>query len=53
VLAFWRRPICCWPRISPAAFALIVEGYGYVTAEWVLCAGGLISPLGTELMALG
>ena len=37
--------------MSPTAFALIVERYDYVAAEWMMCGAGLISLLGMELLA--
>jgi hypothetical protein len=36
--------------LAPAAFALVVERWGYAAGEAVLLAAGLVSCLGMELL---
>lgn len=51
VLGILATPYLLLAAIAPAAFALVVEGSGYDTAEALLLGAGLFSFLGMELMA--
>lgn len=51
VLGILATPYLLLAAIAPAAFALVVESYGYTTAEAILLGAGVFSFLGMELMA--
>jgi hypothetical protein len=51
VLGILATPYLLLAAIAPAAFALIVERWGYGTGEAILLGAGLVSFLGMELMA--
>jgi len=51
VLGVLATPYLLLAAIAPAAFALVVEHYGYATAETILLGAGLFSFLGMEVMA--
>jgi hypothetical protein len=51
VLGVLATPYLLLAAVSPTAFALIVERYDYVAAEWIMCGAGLVSLLGMELLA--
>ena len=51
VLGILATPYLLLAAIAPAAFALVVEAYGYGTGEAILLGAGLVSLLGMELMA--
>ena len=51
VLGILATPYLLLAAVAPAAFALVVERYGYDTAEAILLGAGLFSFLGMELMA--
>ncbi|KAB2912100.1 MAG: MFS transporter [Hyphomicrobiaceae bacterium] len=52
VLGILATPYLLLAALSPAAFAIVVERYGYGAGEAVMLAAGLFSFLGMELMAL-
>jgi predicted MFS family arabinose efflux permease len=51
VLGILATPYLLLAAVAPAAFALVVESYGYTAAEAILLGAGLFSFLGMELMA--
>jgi predicted MFS family arabinose efflux permease len=51
VLGILATPYLLLAAVAPAAFALIVERYGYESAEALLLGAGLFSFAGMELMA--
>ena len=51
VLGILATPYLLLAAIAPAAFAVVVERYGYPAGEAILFAAGLVSFLGMELMA--
>lgn len=51
VLGILATPYLLLAAVAPAAFALVVEGYGYAVAEAILLGAGLFSFLGMEMMA--
>jgi predicted MFS family arabinose efflux permease len=51
VLGILATPYLLLAAISPAAFALVVERYGYDTGEALLLGAGVLSLAGMELMA--
>jgi len=51
VLGILATPYLLLAAIAPAAFALVVERWGYATAEAILLGAGLVSFLGMEAMA--
>jgi len=51
VLGILATPYLLLAAVAPAAFALVVEAYGYGVAEAILLGAGLFSFLGMELMA--
>jgi predicted MFS family arabinose efflux permease len=51
VLGVLATPYLLLAAVAPAAFALVVESYGYTAAEAILLGAGLFSFLGMELMA--
>ena len=52
VLGILATPYLLLAALAPGAFALVVEYYGYGTAEAILLGAGLFSFLGMEVMAL-
>jgi MFS family permease len=52
VLGILATPYLLLAAVAPAAFAVVVERYGYATGEAVLFGAGLFSFLGMEVMAL-
>jgi predicted MFS family arabinose efflux permease len=52
VLGILATPYLLLAAVAPAAFAIVVERYGYRTGEAVLLGVGLFSFLGMEVMAL-
>jgi predicted MFS family arabinose efflux permease len=52
VLGVLATPYLLLAAIAPAAFAVVVERYGYPTGEAVLFGAGLFSFLAMEVMAL-
>lgn len=52
VLGILATPYLLLAALAPGAFALVVEHYGYGTAEAILLGTGLFSFLGMEIMAL-
>ena len=51
VLGILATPYLLLAAIAPAAFALVVEAYGYTVAEAILLGAGLFSFVGMEAMA--
>jgi hypothetical protein len=51
VLGILATPYLLLAAVAPAAFALVVERWGYGAAEAIMLAAGLVSFLGMELMA--
>ena len=51
VLGILATPYLLLAAVAPAAFALVVERYGYAVAEAIMFAAGLCSLLGMEVMA--
>ena len=51
VLGILATPYLLLAAVAPVAFALVVEHYGYTTAEAILLGAGLFSVLGMEAMA--
>ncbi len=51
VLGILATPYLLLAAIAPAAFAVVVERYGYGTGEAILFVAGLLSFLGMEVMA--
>jgi predicted MFS family arabinose efflux permease len=51
VLGILATPYLLLAAIAPAAFALVVENYGYTVAEAILLGAGAFSFLGMEAMA--
>ena len=51
VLGILATPYLLLAAVSPTAFALVVERYDYVAAEWIMCGAGLVALLGMELLA--
>jgi predicted MFS family arabinose efflux permease len=51
VLGILATPYLLLAAVAPAAFAVVVERYGYGTAEAILFAAGLLSLGGMEVMA--
>jgi predicted MFS family arabinose efflux permease len=52
VLGILATPYLLLAALAPAAFAVVVERYGYDTGEAILLGAGILSFLGMELMAL-
>lgn len=52
VLGILATPYLLLAAIAPAAFALLVERYGYCAAQATMLVAGLCSLLGMELMAV-
>jgi len=52
VLGILATPYLLLAAVSPAAFALVVERWGYGVGEAILFAAGLVSFLAMEVMAL-
>jgi len=52
VLGILATPYLLLAAVAPAAFAVVVEHYGYATGEAVLLGAGLFSFAGMEVMAL-
>jgi len=52
VLGILATPYLLLAAVAPAAFAVVVERYGYTIAEAILLGAGLFSFLGMEVMAL-
>ena len=52
VLGILATPYLVLAAIAPAAFALLVERYGYSVAQATMLVAGLCSLLGMELMAV-
>jgi len=52
VLGILATPYLLLAAVAPAAFALVVERYGYDAGEAILLGAGLFSLFGMELMAL-
>ena len=53
VLGVLATPYLLLAAVAPAAFAIVVERYGYAAGEAVLLGAGLLSFLGMEVMAHG
>ena len=51
VLGVLATPYLLLAAVAPAAFAIVVERYGYAAGEAVLLGAGLLSFLGMEVMA--
>jgi hypothetical protein len=51
VLGILATPYLLLAAVSPAAFALVVERYGYDAGEALLLGAGVLSFAGMELMA--
>jgi hypothetical protein len=52
VLGILATPYLLLAAVAPAAFAVIVERYGYTTGEAILLGAGLFSLLAMEVMSL-
>ncbi len=52
VLGILATPYLLLAAVSPLAFAIVVERWGYGTAEAILLGAGIFSFLGMEVMAL-
>jgi predicted MFS family arabinose efflux permease len=51
VLGILATPYLVLAALAPAAFALVVEAYGYTIAQAIMLGAGLCSLLGMELMS--
>jgi hypothetical protein len=51
VLGILATPYLLLAAVAPAAFALLVERYGYAVAQATMLVAGLCSLLGMEVMA--
>lgn len=51
VLGILATPYLVLAALAPAAFALVVEAYGYTCAEAIMLGAGLCSLLGMEVMS--
>jgi predicted MFS family arabinose efflux permease len=52
ILGILATPYLLLAAVAPAAFAVVVERWGYGTAEAIMLAAGLVSLLGMEVMTL-
>ena len=52
VLGILATPYLLLAALAPAAFAMVVERYGYGVGEAIMLGAGLLSFLGMEVMAL-
>jgi hypothetical protein len=51
VLGILATPYLVLAALAPAAFALVVEAYGYTIAQGIMLGAGVCSLLGMELMS--